>query len=137
MSCPAKKRDVAIQHVAMPQNTPAQGSNSAELEEEQLLKSAFSTPKKASHQKIKFLPGKSSTLEPSGSKERCRNKCEVCEVKYKSRVDLRLDKEFKRENIWLGCERGCDYWGHARCFGIVVGKSVIDDIPFTCPNHSK
>ena len=45
------------------------------------------------------------------------------------------------EALWLGCtSRGCHYWVHAQCIGIIVAKDDskrLTGIRFYCPSHIK
>ena len=65
-SCPIKKRDVAVQHVAMQQtSTPTRKSTTSD--QDTLLNGAFSTPNKILQRNIQFLPGKSTEAELNAS----------------------------------------------------------------------
>ncbi|XP_053402978.1 uncharacterized protein LOC123550070 [Mercenaria mercenaria] len=57
-----------------------------------------------------------------------KSKCDIC---HKKSVG-------KKNDVWLNCEyrKGCDYWVHTLCVGIVVKRdSDLDDVNFFCPEH--
>ena len=67
------------------------------------------------------LPGKKpATSTKAKFRLKCKNKCEICEVKYKSSEDKKLSRSFGDQNSWIGSDEGCDYWVHARCVGIFI-----------------
>ena len=42
---------------------------------------------------------------------------------------------------WIGCDEiDCQYWGNAKCLGIVAkgfSRRSIESIPFMCPRHKQ
>ncbi len=130
-STPLLKRDVAVQHVAL-------GLQSKEDQRsDPMLRSTFATPKKAlTKNLIQCLPGKSTrTMRNKQRVATCKNKCEICDVIYESKEDLGLERRFKIQNTWIGCDSGCDYWAHARCLNLKIPKSnKANKSPFKCPS---
>ena len=86
---------------------------------------------------IQHLPGKkTSTSTKVEIRSKCKNKCEICEVKYKSSEDKKLSRSFGDQNSWIGSDEGCDYWVYARCVGIFIPLgSDGSDQNFSCPVH--
>ena len=67
---------------------------------------------------------------------KCKNKCELCEVKHKSSDGKKLSRSFGDQNSWIGCDEGCDFWLHACCSEIFIPLgSFGSDQNFSCPVH--
>ena len=69
------------------------------------------------------LPSKKSKTSRSNNRVKYKNKCEICKTIFKSVDDNKLKKEYGKQNTWIGCNKGCDYWAHARCVNIVIPDS--------------
>jgi hypothetical protein len=134
-SHPLKKRACGVQ-IGDPQISQAQAESINEISTPSNRSSTSSVPTNSTPilvpKKISFLPGEKDNS--SKKPKECKNFCEICKVIYKSKEDKSLGKKFRRQNQWIGCDLGCDYWVHARCVEIkLTGKA--EAVEFKCPNH--
>ena len=62
--------------------------------------------------------------------------CAGCSVRFNTPRDKEILKDDKHD--WIGCNfEDCNYWGHALCLGIVLGKKDPQEIDLLCPIHKK
>ena len=94
------------------------------------------TPSPTSLPSVIGLPGRRKKATIPKPKQSSR--CKICRVIWLSKADIELRREKKREAEWMGCQiDDCDYWAHAFCVGIKVGRKSVANIPFVCPLHSR
>ena len=86
----------------------------------------------------KSAPGESESTPLRKRKKQStpqdRNTCTKCKIVYGSRMDDEYDSP------WINCNhRGCDYWVHMYCVGLVVKESdmlTFEVVKFYCPQHN-
>ena len=62
--------------------------------------------------------------------------CAGCSVQLNTPRDKEILKDDKHD--WIACNfEDCNYWGHALCLGIVLGKKDPQEIDLLCPIHKK
>lgn len=86
---------------------------------------------------IRNLPRKKKKSRENQNEELQQSRCSICNVVFGSPEDVLLDKRFKKNNKYMGCEvDNCNYWVHVRCGGHTISKEdEIIKIQFKCPDH--